>query len=62
MARRIGARRTLFTHMTHDLPHAATCNALPEGISLAYDGLEIEMMPAATDHLLAAGRVAAGLY
>ena len=37
-ARRIGARRTFFTHMTHDLPHAATCSALPAGISLAYDG------------------------
>ena len=61
-ARRIGARRTLFTHMTHDLPHAATCEALPEGMSLAYDGLEIEMAPTATDHLLVAGRDAAGSY
>lgn len=62
VARRIGAGRTLFTHMTHDLPHAATCAALPAGISLAYDGLKLEMAPAATDGLLAAGRAAAGLY
>jgi phosphoribosyl 1,2-cyclic phosphate phosphodiesterase len=41
MAQRIGARRTLFTHMCHDLGHAATCAALPEGLSLAYDGLRI---------------------
>ena len=61
-ARRIGARRTLFTHMTHDLPHAATCAALPAGVSLAYDGLELDVAPAATDHLLAAGCAAAGLY
>lgn len=61
-ARRIGARRTLFTHMTHDLPHAPTCAALPEGVSLAYDGLELTIAPAATDHLLAAACAAAGLY
>lgn len=41
VARRIGARRTLFTHMCHDLGHAATCAVLPEGLSLAYDGLRI---------------------
>lgn len=41
MARRIGARTTLFTHMCHDLGHAATCALLPEGQSLAYDGLRI---------------------
>ncbi len=62
VAQRIGARRTLFTHMTHDLPHAATCHALPPGISLAYDGLTIELAPSAMDHLLVAGRDAARLY
>ena len=41
MARRIGARQTLFTHMCHDLGHAATSAALPDGLSLAYDGLRI---------------------
>jgi phosphoribosyl 1,2-cyclic phosphate phosphodiesterase len=40
-ARRIGARRTYFTHMCHDLAHAATCARLPEGMALAYDGLRV---------------------
>ncbi|MGE0394403.1 MAG: MBL fold metallo-hydrolase [Vicinamibacterales bacterium] len=38
-AARIGARRTFFTHMTHDLGYAATCARLPEGMTLAYDRL-----------------------
>jgi phosphoribosyl 1,2-cyclic phosphate phosphodiesterase len=41
-AAQIGARRTWFTHMSHDLPHEATDAALPEGMRLAYDGLVIE--------------------
>jgi phosphoribosyl 1,2-cyclic phosphate phosphodiesterase len=40
--RRIGAARTLFTHMCHDLPHAPTTATLPPGIELAYDGLVVE--------------------
>ncbi len=35
-------KRTFFTHICHDLPHAATEATLPEGIFLAYDGLSIE--------------------
>jgi phosphoribosyl 1,2-cyclic phosphate phosphodiesterase len=42
VAGRIGARMTYFTHMCHDLPHAATCEQLPAGMQLAYDGLAIE--------------------
>jgi phosphoribosyl 1,2-cyclic phosphate phosphodiesterase len=38
-SRRIGARRTYFTHMCHDLPHEATSARLPHGMELAYDGL-----------------------
>jgi phosphoribosyl 1,2-cyclic phosphate phosphodiesterase len=38
-ARRIGARKTWFTHIAHELGHAETDRALPEGIALAYDGL-----------------------
>jgi phosphoribosyl 1,2-cyclic phosphate phosphodiesterase len=34
-------RRALFTHITHELPHQATCAALPPNISLAYDGLKV---------------------
>ena len=37
-ATRVGARQTYFTHICHDLPHAATCAALPAGMALAYDG------------------------
>jgi phosphoribosyl 1,2-cyclic phosphate phosphodiesterase len=36
---RIGPRRAYFTHICHDLPHAATCARLPPGVELAYDGL-----------------------
>jgi phosphoribosyl 1,2-cyclic phosphate phosphodiesterase len=42
-SRRIAARRTYFTHMCHDLPHAATSARLPPGMELAYDGLVIEI-------------------
>ncbi len=41
VATRIGARQTYFTHMCHDLGHAATCGSLPDGVTLAYDGLRI---------------------
>lgn len=37
-ARRIGAKRTLFTHIAHSLPHQQTNGELPDGIRLAYDG------------------------
>jgi phosphoribosyl 1,2-cyclic phosphate phosphodiesterase len=38
-ARRIGARKTWFTHIAHELGHEATDQLLPEGMALAYDGL-----------------------
>jgi phosphoribosyl 1,2-cyclic phosphate phosphodiesterase len=41
-AERIGAPRVWFTHMAHDLPHAATCARLPPGMALAYDGLVLD--------------------
>jgi phosphoribosyl 1,2-cyclic phosphate phosphodiesterase len=40
-ARRIGARRTFFTHIAHELPHAATNAALPDGMELGYDGMVV---------------------
>jgi phosphoribosyl 1,2-cyclic phosphate phosphodiesterase len=42
-SRRCGARRTLFTHMCHDLGHAETNGRLPEGMALAYDGLSVTL-------------------
>ena len=39
MAHRIGARQTLFTHIAHQMGHAATCASLPPQMALAYDGL-----------------------
>jgi phosphoribosyl 1,2-cyclic phosphate phosphodiesterase len=42
-ARRIRARHTYFTHMTHDLRHEATCARLPETMQLAYDGLVVDI-------------------
>jgi phosphoribosyl 1,2-cyclic phosphate phosphodiesterase len=35
-------RRAFFTHMSHDLDHAATEAALPPHIRLAYDGLQLQ--------------------
>jgi len=43
VAQRIGARRTLFTHLTHENTHAALAAKLPAGIAPAYDGLVIEV-------------------
>jgi phosphoribosyl 1,2-cyclic phosphate phosphodiesterase len=40
---RLGAARTYFTHICHDLPHQATCARLPAGIELAYDGLVLHV-------------------
>ncbi len=42
-ASRIGPSRTYFTHMCHDLPHAATCESLPAHMQLAYDGLRLDL-------------------
>ncbi|MGH9476038.1 MAG: MBL fold metallo-hydrolase [Terriglobales bacterium] len=36
-------RRTYFTHIAHELAHAATEASLPEGVHLAYDGLRLEI-------------------
>lgn len=42
-AAEIGARQTYLTHMTHAVDHAATCDALPERVTLAYDGLRVRL-------------------
>jgi phosphoribosyl 1,2-cyclic phosphate phosphodiesterase len=43
VAQRLGAEQTYFTHICHDLPHAATNAQLPHNIELAYDGLVLNV-------------------
>lgn len=40
-AKRIGARETWFTHISHELGHEETNARLPKGMALAYDGLTV---------------------
>ncbi len=41
IAARVGAPSTYFVHMAHDLGHRQTNEALPGGMQLAHDGLEL---------------------
>jgi len=36
------AKRVFFTHICHDLAHAATNAALPEHVRLSHDGMKLE--------------------
>ena len=36
-----GAKRALFTHVSHDLEHSDTESKLPPHVKMAYDGLEV---------------------
>lgn len=42
-ARDLGAARAFFTHISHELPHAATTARLPPSMALAYDGLTVDV-------------------
>lgn len=42
LAKRVGAKRTYFTHISHGLAQEATEADLPPEIRLAYDGLRLE--------------------
>ncbi len=42
-ARRLGARQTYFTHLAHELSHAAVDAGLPPGMALGYDGLVLQV-------------------
>jgi phosphoribosyl 1,2-cyclic phosphate phosphodiesterase len=43
VARRLGARRTYFTHMTHEVDHSAPAAELPPGVEFGYDGLVLDV-------------------
>ena len=43
LSARIGAARTYFTHVCHDLGYVETNARLPRGVELAYDGLVLEV-------------------
>jgi phosphoribosyl 1,2-cyclic phosphate phosphodiesterase len=45
VVRRLAPSQAWFTHICHDLPHAATCASLPDGVDLAYDGLSVTFDP-----------------
>ncbi len=40
---RIGPRRALLTHLSHDVDHETVSHSLPAGVELAYDGLRLSM-------------------
>jgi phosphoribosyl 1,2-cyclic phosphate phosphodiesterase len=42
-ADRIGARRTVLTHFSHDVDHDAPAVSLPAGVELGYDGLAFDV-------------------
>ncbi len=42
VAARVGARHTVFTHMTHDARHAELNDRLPAGVELGYDGMRLQ--------------------
>ena len=43
VAATIGARRTILTHLAHEVDHAAPAQPLPEGVEFGYDGLAFEL-------------------
>jgi phosphoribosyl 1,2-cyclic phosphate phosphodiesterase len=40
---RLRPRAAYLTHISHDLGHTRAQSLLPEGVFLAYDGLEIDL-------------------
>ncbi len=42
-SKKTGAKKTYFTHISHEIEHDETNKNLPEGFFLAYDGLELTL-------------------
>jgi len=42
LVERLKPNRAFFTHICHDLPHAATNDTLPPHVRLSYDGMKLE--------------------
>ena len=43
VAQQLAPRRTLLTHICHEMEHAEISAILPPGVELAYDGLRIPL-------------------
>lgn len=43
VSRRVGARHTIFTHLSHAVDYEAPQVELPPGVEFGYDGLQIEL-------------------
>lgn len=43
LAQDLGAKRTIFTHLSHEVDHTSLKVPLPSGIELGYDGLTFEV-------------------
>lgn len=44
-SRRIGAKRTVLTHLSHSIDYAKDSMELPEGVEFAYDGMVVDVRP-----------------
>ncbi len=42
-SKRVGAKKTYFTHISHDTDHDTANKKLPKGVQLAYDGLRLDL-------------------
>ena len=43
VARDLRPRRTLLTHMNHNVEYTRESSRLPDGVGLAYDGLVVDL-------------------
>ncbi len=43
VAERIGARRTILTHLAHEIDHDVPAVPLPRGVEFGYDGLVFDV-------------------